>query len=93
MDRGEYEVNTSHSSCLPLSGSVPVRYFQGNLHFAFFFRHSFRVWGVKQKLNNQSKKKKKSKTERIVQIIVLVQDVSLRQQLHNLSFGLFTPEV
>lgn len=59
MDRGEYEVNTSHSSCLPLSVSVPVRYFRGNLHFAFFFRHSFRVWGVKQKLNNQSKKKKK----------------------------------
>lgn len=91
MDEGEYKLNISHLSCFPLSGSVPLRYIKGNLHFAFFFRHSFRVWGTKAK-NNQLIKKK-IKTEIIVQIIVLLQDVSLRQQLHNLNFGLFTPEV
>lgn len=93
MDGGEYKLNTSHLSCLPLS--VTLRYFKGSLHFAFFFRHSFRIWGSKAKPNQpiKRKKKKKSKTERIMQIIVLVQDVSLRQQLHNLNFGLFSPEV
>lgn len=82
MDGGKCELNTSHLSCLPLSGSVPLRYFKENLHFAFFsLGIHLGFGGIKQKLTNQSKKnkKKKSKTERIVQSVALLKDVSLRQ--------------
>lgn len=61
MDGREYELNTSHLSCLPLSGAVPLRYFQGNLHFSFFFRHSFRVWGSKAKINKPIEKKEQDR--------------------------------
>lgn len=48
MDGGD------HLSCLPLSGSVPLRYFKENLHFAFFsLGIHLGFGGIKQKLTNQ----------------------------------------
>lgn len=66
MDGGEYKLNTSHLSCLPLSGSVTLRYFKWNLHFALFslgIRLGF--GGVKQNLTNQLKKKKRARQKEL----------------------------